>query len=173
MASLITLLYHIIQEKGIYILKFSLVKLKQVCYNEYRFVYGKDCYIMALERYGKIQDGRRRKQRRRITGIVIIAVIFFAAMWIIGALAGNSAEFQERSAILRENHALKEENAALQAQIAELQGQVAEKDKYIASIPAEEPTTEEPNAEEAPQEDGIYEETPEAAEDELTDPRAW
>ncbi|MGN0183153.1 MAG: hypothetical protein ACI4DP_12230 [Candidatus Ornithomonoglobus sp.] len=96
--------------------------------------------------YGKIQSGRYNKIKRRIIGAVIIIILIIAAAWAIGILAGNSAEYQERSSILQANHQLLEENAALKQQIEELQaqanalqGQVSERDAYIASLPTEAP----------------------------------
>ncbi|MDD6762567.1 MAG: hypothetical protein PUD92_02850 [Clostridiales bacterium] len=101
------------------------------------------------ENYGRIQGGRYSKIKTRITGAVIIVILIIAAAWAIGILAGNSAEYQERSSILRENHQLLEENAALkqqieelQAQTSSLQGQVSERDAYIASLPTEAPVPE-------------------------------
>ncbi|MGN1116166.1 MAG: hypothetical protein ACI4TH_06345 [Candidatus Ornithomonoglobus sp.] len=102
------------------------------------------------ENYGKIQSGRYDKIRKRITGAVIIVILIIAAAWAIGILAGNSAEYQERSSILQSNHQLLEENIALkqqtaelQAQINALQGQVSERDAYIAALPTEAPVPEE------------------------------
>ncbi|MGN0162746.1 MAG: hypothetical protein ACI4EA_04065 [Candidatus Ornithomonoglobus sp.] len=101
------------------------------------------------ENYGMIQSGRYNKIKRRIIGAVIIVILIIAAAWAIGVLAGNSAEYQERSSILQENHQLLEENAALKQQIAELQaqadtlqGQVSERDAYIAALPTEVPAPE-------------------------------
>lgn len=100
--------------------------------------------------YGKVQSGRYNKIKRRITGAVIIVILIAAAAWAIGILAGNSAEYQERSSILRANHELLEENEALKQQVAELQaqadalqGQVSERDAYIAALPTDEPAAEE------------------------------
>lgn len=108
---------------------------------------------MAAQNYGTVQSGRYRKLKKRIIGIIIIAVIVIIAVGLIGVLAGNSAEYQKRVSILEENHRLKEENAQLQQQIADyeiyvntLQGQVSERDAFIAALPTEVP------AEEIPQE---------------------
>ncbi len=102
------------------------------------------------ENYGKPRSGGYNKIKRRITGAVIIVILIIAAAWAIGVLAGDSAEYQERSSILQENHRLLEENEALkqqtetlQAQINELQSQVYEKDAYIAALPTETPAPEE------------------------------
>lgn len=101
------------------------------------------------ENYGGIQSGRRSRLKRRITGAIIIAVILAAALWAVGMLASDSAEYQKRSSILRDNQNLLEENAALKlqneelsARIAALEGQVSERDAYIAALPTEEPLPE-------------------------------
>lgn len=112
---------------------------------------------MDIQGYGKIQNGRRRKLKRRITGIIIAAVIVIIAVWIIGVLAQNSAEYQQRVSILEENHSLNEEAAELRQQVEDLQtyvetlqGQVSERDAYIASIPTDAPAETAPAQSEEP-----------------------
>jgi cell division protein FtsB len=125
--------------------------------------------VMAIQSYGRIKEGRYRKLKKRITGLIIIAVIIIVAFGIIGVLAGNSAEYQERVSILQENHQLREENEELKAQIEALQGQVDEKDAYIASIPEPEPEQEqetEENTEESNDEE-------QAEDDNPASPREW
>ncbi len=94
---------------------------------------------MAIQNYGRINEGRRKKLKKRIAGIVIIAIIVIAALFTIGILAGNTPEYKNRVSILEQNHALVEENEQLRAQLAAVQQQLDESSAYIASLPTETP----------------------------------
>lgn len=92
---------------------------------------------MAVENYGKIKEGKRRKLKKRIISAVIIVLVIVAGAGVIGTLTSDSDEYRERVSILEENHRLREENEQLKEQVAALEGQLNEKDALIAAMPAE------------------------------------
>lgn len=100
---------------------------------------------MSIHNFGKIEGGRLRKLKKRITGLIIAFIIIIAAAAAIGILTSNGEEYQQRATLLEENHSLREQIQDLQAQVTDLQGQLDEKDSYIASIPTEAPTPELPD----------------------------
>ncbi len=102
---------------------------------------------MQINGYGKVQQNRYRKLKRRLTGLIIILIVAIITVALVGIFASDSKIYQDRITILEENHALKEQAESLQAQVdelekkvGELEGTVAEKDEYIASIPTTSPT---------------------------------
>lgn len=105
---------------------------------------------MGIENYGKIEQGRHKKLRRRITAVIIavIAVIVFAG--VIGILAGDTEGYRESVASIKENHELKARIAELEEQVGELQSQLAERDDFIASMPTVAPTPYAPQQSETP-----------------------
>lgn len=105
---------------------------------------------MGIQNYGKVEKGRYKKLKKRITGIVIIALIAVVGAGVIGVLVSDGEGYQQYVSVIEENHTLKERVAELEAQVAELQGTVAEKDEYIASIPTIAPTPYEPGESEMP-----------------------
>lgn len=100
---------------------------------------------MAINDFGKIQEGRRKRLKKRITWLIAAAVIILAAAAIIGVLTSKGEGYTERVTLLEENHKLKEQISALEEQVTALQGQVTEKDAYIASIPTEAPASPAPS----------------------------
>ena len=99
---------------------------------------------MGLENYGKIEKGRHKKIRRRITGGIIAAVLLIICVGIIGLLAGNNEGYRRSVSSIEENHELKARIAELEEQVGELQAQIAERDELIAAIPTPAPTPYEP-----------------------------
>ena len=97
---------------------------------------------MDIQNYSRANSSRSKKTRRRITGIIIAAVIILAGAFAIGKLTENSAEYQLRASLVEENRVLREENEMLKEQIADLENQITEKDEYIGSIPTAAPTVE-------------------------------
>ncbi len=104
---------------------------------------------MNTNNYGKLGRGRRLKLKRRITGLIIAALIICVAAFIIGKLTENSAEYQLRASLVEENRVLREQVTDLQAQIDGLKNELSEKNAYIESIPTaapeDETATEEPS----------------------------
>lgn len=105
---------------------------------------------MGINNYGKIEQGRRKKLKRRITAIVIIAVALLVCVGIIGVLAGDTEGYRTSVASIRENHELREQIADLEEQIGELQQQIADRDEYINAIPTIAPTPYAPQISEIP-----------------------
>lgn len=105
---------------------------------------------MGIQNYGKVEKGRHKKLKRRIIGLLIIAVLVVVGAGVIGVLVSNGDGYQEYVSILSENHELKAQVAELEDRITELEGTVAEKDEYIASIPTATPTPYEPDPSETP-----------------------
>lgn len=105
---------------------------------------------MDIQNYGKANSSRNKKTKRRITGIIIAAVIILAGAFTIGKLTENSAEYQLRASLVEENRVLREENEMLKNQIGDLENQITEKNEYIDSIPTAAPT-EEPSEEDEPE----------------------
>ncbi len=102
---------------------------------------------MQINGYGKVQQNRYRKLKRRLTGLIIILIVAIITVALVGIFASDSKIYQDRITILEENHALKEQAESLQAQVdelekkvSELEGTVAERDEYISSIPTTAPT---------------------------------
>lgn len=118
---------------------------------------------MGINNYGKIEQGRRKKLKRRVITAVVIAAALVVCVGIIGVLAGNTEGYQNSSAILKENHELKARIAELEEQVGELQMQIADRDEYIDSLPQASPTPYAPEIGELP--------TPTEAEGELESPR--
>lgn len=104
---------------------------------------------MSIQNYGKVEKGRYKKLKKRITALITAAIILIIGISIVGVLAGDSEDYMYRSEILRENHELKEKVRQLEEKVSELEGTVSEKDSYIASLPTEAPTEEAPADEEA------------------------
>ena len=100
---------------------------------------------MNIQNYSKAKTSRHRKLQRKITGIIIAALIILIGAFVIGKLTENSAEYQLRASLVEENRVLREENEQLKEQVSDLQNQVSERDEYIDSIPTAEPS-EEPSA---------------------------
>ena len=107
---------------------------------------------MNIQNYGKANNSRHKKLRRKIIGLITAAVIILAGAFAIGELTENSAEYQLRASLVEENRVLREENNMLKEQIAQLQDQITEKDEYIESIPTSAPTDEPSEEEETPSE---------------------
>lgn len=105
---------------------------------------------MGINNYGKIEQGRRKKLKRRITAVVIIAAAVVVLAGIIGILAGDTEGYRTSVASIQENHELKARVAELEEQVGELQKQIADRDEYIASIPTAAPTPYEPQMSEIP-----------------------
>ena len=97
---------------------------------------------MNIQNYSRAKTGRHKKLSRRITGIIIAALIILIGAFTIGKLTENSAEYQLRASLVEENRVLREENAALKEQITDLQNQVNKKDAYIDSLPTAAPSEE-------------------------------
>ena len=106
---------------------------------------------MGIENYGRIEQGRHKRLRRRITAAVIAVIVLTAAVGIIGVLAGDTEGYRQSVASIKENHELKARVAELEAQVGELQAQLAERDEFIASIATPVPAPYEPQQSAAPE----------------------
>lgn len=100
---------------------------------------------MGIRSYGKIEQFKTKKIKKRIKALCVAAVIVTACAAAIGVLVGDSEEYIHRSTILQENHDLKERVMELETQLEELQNELAKKDEYIAAIPTEAPSEEVPD----------------------------
>lgn len=103
---------------------------------------------MRINGYGKVQQNRYKKLKRRLMGLIIILIAAIITVALVGIFASDGKMFRERVSILEENHALQEQVEDLQSQIdalkqqvGNLEGTVAEKDEYIASIPTAAPSS--------------------------------
>ncbi len=98
---------------------------------------------MKIKTYSGLRITDRRRVRRKITGAAIVVFIILAAVFVIGKLTENSAEYQLRASLVEENRALREQVAELSERISELEGTISEQEAYIASMPETQTETEE------------------------------
>ncbi len=63
---------------------------------------------------------KSRRKRRRITGVIVIAVILVTGLAVLGVLTSDGPEYQMRLSTIEENHALKEKIAELEDEVADL-----------------------------------------------------
>lgn len=80
-------------------------------------------------------SSRNRRKRRRITGVVVIAVILVTGLAVLGILTSDGPEYQMRLSTIEENHALKEKVAELEDEVADLKKEL----KKAQSVPTETP----------------------------------
>ena len=118
---------------------------------------------MQINGYGKVQQNRYKKLKRRLTGLIIILITAIITVALVGIFASDSQTFRDRVTVLEENHALREQTEELQSQvealkqqIENLEGTVAEKDKYIASIPTSSPSPKPTLKPETEEDDDLY-----------------
>ena len=95
---------------------------------------------MNIQFYKKTDVGKRKKIKKRVSGLIIIGIVIIVALWIIGIFASNSEEYKERVSILEENHMLKQKTAELETRTATLEARIAELEAYISGIPQSEET---------------------------------
>lgn len=88
---------------------------------------------MNISDFGNTQSGKSRLKKRRITGLIVIAVIILLGAYLIGILTTDRPEYQMRATAIEENHILKERIAELEAENEELKEQ-------LNAIPTPEPT---------------------------------
>lgn len=112
---------------------------------------------MGIQNYGKIEQGRHKKLKRRIIGIIIAVIAVCVIAGIIGVLAGDNEGYQNSTQMLKENRELKERVAELEQEVGDLQSQLADRDNYIASIPTVAPTPYIPGSSAEPQETPLVE----------------
>lgn len=112
---------------------------------------------MGIQNYGKIEQGRHKKLKHRIIGIIIAAIAVCVIAGIIGVLAGDNEGYQNSTQMLKENHELKERVAELEQQVGDLQSQLDDRDSYIASMPTVAPTPYMPGPSAEPQETPVAE----------------
>lgn len=112
---------------------------------------------MGIQNYGKIEQGRHKKLKRRIIGIIIAVIAVCVIAGIIGVLAGDNEGYQNSTQMLKENRELKERVAELEQEVGDLQSQLADRDSYIASIPTVAPTPYIPGSSAEPQETPLVE----------------
>ena len=89
---------------------------------------------MNIQGYKKIDNGKRKKLKKKITAIVLIGIIVIVALSLIGILAGDSQGYIERVSILEENHMLNQKVAELETKSATLEARVRELEEYISMI---------------------------------------
>lgn len=95
---------------------------------------------MNTQKYVSFKRGSHKRLKRRITAVVVAAIVALAALFVIGKLTANSEQYREKVTLIEENRALREQVAELSARVAELES--------AAAAPAAEPVAE-PNAEQA------------------------
>lgn len=90
---------------------------------------------MNISDYSGMHSTKRRTGKRRIVGIIIIAVILLLGAFIVGILTSDEPEYRMRLTAIEENHVLKE-------QISELEERVAELEEQLNSLPTPIPSEE-------------------------------
>jgi hypothetical protein len=109
---------------------------------------------MNIQFYNKTDIGKRKKLKKQISGIIIIGIVFIAALWIIGIFAGNSEEYRSRVSILEENHMLKQRVTELETSNAGLEARLAELEAYVSGLPQSSDTS--TQSEKLHYENGLY-----------------
>ena len=72
---------------------------------------------MNISDFGNTQSGKSRLKKRRLTGLIVIAVIILLGAYLIGILTTDRPEYQMRATAIEENHILKERIAELEEEI--------------------------------------------------------
>lgn len=98
---------------------------------------------MNINGYGSLGGNRRKSNRKKLTGIIIICLILFAGIYTVGIITSDSPEYQMRANAIEENHVLKEQVAELTEETERLKEELAKKDAYINSVPQTDTTPEE------------------------------
>ena len=80
---------------------------------------------MGIESFGNYRAEKQRRAKRKITGIIIAALIILAGAYVIGILTSDGENYKLREDVIAQNHELKQQIEELTEEVAELKSELA------------------------------------------------
>lgn len=93
---------------------------------------------MGIENFGGYRSEKHRRIKRKVTGIVTVAVIALIGAYIIGVLTDDGEGYKLREDVISQNHMLKQQIEELSEENRRLKDELAQE---RAQTPTPDPDT--------------------------------
>ncbi len=91
---------------------------------------------MGTESFGNYRAEKHRRAKRKIAGIITVALIMLVGAYVIGILTSDSDDYKLREDVISQNHELKQQVEELTEEVEELK---AELDRAESATPTPDP----------------------------------